>query len=63
MTAAEMIREAMDRRGIRQADLVEICGSRGRVSEIVNGKRGVPKSMAEALAKKLRIPLRVLINS
>jgi len=62
VTAAEAIREAMQKRGLKQQDLVPICGTRGRASEIVNGKRAVPKSMAEALAKKLRIPLRVLLQ-
>lgn len=62
MTADEAIRDAMQKRGLKQVDLLEIFGTRGRASEIINGKRAVPKSMAEALAKKLRIPLRVLIQ-
>lgn len=63
MTAAEIIRQKMAERGIRQIDLLDIFGSRGRISEIVNGKRGVPKSKAVALSKRLRIPLRVLISN
>jgi HTH-type transcriptional regulator/antitoxin HigA len=62
MTPDEAIREAMEKRGIRQVDLLSIFGTRGRASEIVNGKRAVPKSMAPALAKKLRIPLATLIS-
>jgi antitoxin component HigA of HigAB toxin-antitoxin module len=32
---------------LRQADLVSIFGSRGRVSEVVNGKRAISKAQAE----------------
>ena len=53
----------MEKRGLRQIDMLDIFGTRGRASEIINGKRAVPKSMAPGLAKKLRIPLRVLIEA
>lgn len=59
---SRIIREAMVKRGLRQIDLVDICGSRGRTSEIVNGKRSVPKSMASKLAERLRVPLSALID-
>ncbi len=60
---AGAIQKAMAKRGLRNQDLVDICGSRGRASEIVNGQRAVPKSMAPALAKRLRLPLRLLIET
>jgi antitoxin component HigA of HigAB toxin-antitoxin module len=58
---SEAIRAAMEKRGLRNQDLVDICGTRARASEIVNGKRAVPKSMAVALAKRLRIPIAKLL--
>lgn len=61
MTPAETIQAAMAKRGLRQVDLVPIIGSRGRTSEVVNGKRAVPRSVAPALARKLRVPLAALI--
>lgn len=62
MSASQIIRAAMVKRGLRQIDLVDICGSRGRASEIVNGVRAVPKSMAPKLAKRLRVSLQALIS-
>jgi hypothetical protein len=41
----------MEQNDLRQADLVEIFGSRERVSEVVNGKRAISKSQAKALGE------------
>lgn len=41
----------MEARGLKQADLVEIIGSKGVVSEIVNGKRSISKAQAKALGE------------
>jgi HTH-type transcriptional regulator / antitoxin HigA len=60
-TPSEAISTAMAERGFRQADLLDIFGSRGRASEIINGKRAVPRSMIPKLALRLGIPLDVLI--
>lgn len=62
MPACDVIREAMERRGLRNADLNVVIGNRGHTSEIVNGKRGVPKKKAKALAKLLRVPLEKLLD-
>lgn len=59
---SDVIREAMDKRGLRNCDLDKIIGNRGHTSEIVSGKRGVPKSKAVALAKLLRVPLAKLLD-
>lgn len=40
----------MESRNAKQADLVPILGGRGRVSELVNGKRAISKAQAKALA-------------
>ena len=40
----------MDTRGCIQEDLVGVIGSRGVVSEVVNGKRGISIAQAKSLA-------------
>jgi HTH-type transcriptional regulator/antitoxin HigA len=45
----------MDVRELKQADLVEVIGSKGIVSEIVNGKRAISKSQAKALGEFFNI--------
>ena len=40
---------------LRQADLVSIFGSRGRVSEVVNGKRAISKTQAKALGEFFKV--------
>lgn len=63
MAAADEIKAAMERKGLRQADLVRMgIGTRGRVSDLVNGKRPPSKLQALKLADCLRISLRRLIS-
>jgi HTH-type transcriptional regulator/antitoxin HigA len=45
----------MEQNDLRQADLVNIFGSRGRVSEVVNGKRAISKSQAKALGEFFKV--------
>lgn len=45
-----ILQHLMEIRNARQADLVPILGGRGRVSELVNGKRAISKAQAKALA-------------
>ncbi|PZV18363.1 MAG: transcriptional regulator [Leptolyngbya sp.] len=46
----EMLCHLMEVRDLRQADLIPLVGSRGLVSEIVNGKRAISKTQAKVLA-------------
>ena len=39
----------MEQKGINQSDLVRVIGSKGVVSEVVNGKREISKAQAKAL--------------
>ncbi|HEY9599089.1 MAG TPA: transcriptional regulator [Cyanophyceae cyanobacterium] len=41
----------MDARELKQSDLVGVIGSKGIVSEIVNGKRSISKAQAKALGE------------
>jgi HTH-type transcriptional regulator/antitoxin HigA len=45
----------MEQNDLRQADLMKIFGSRGRVSEVVNGKRAISKSQAKALGEFFKV--------
>jgi HTH-type transcriptional regulator / antitoxin HigA len=45
----------MEQNNLRQADLVEIFGSRGRVSEAVNGVRAISKAQAKSLGEFFKV--------
>jgi HTH-type transcriptional regulator / antitoxin HigA len=45
----ELLQHLMASNHTRQADLVGLIGSRGVVSEVVNGKRAISKAQAKAL--------------
>lgn len=45
----------MEQRGIKQADLVGVIGSKGVVSEVVNGKREISKAQAKALGEFFQV--------
>jgi len=47
----EVVKHLMEQRGLRQADLVPLLGSRAQVSDLVNGKRGISKAHVKALAE------------
>ena len=46
----EVVKHLMEQLGLKQADLVSVLGSRAQVSDLVNGKRGISKAQAKALA-------------
>lgn len=45
----------MEQNDLQQVDLVKIFGSSGRVSEIVNGKRGISKAQAKTLGEFFKV--------
>jgi HTH-type transcriptional regulator / antitoxin HigA len=45
----------MEQNDLRQADLVKFFGSRGRVSEVVNGKHAISKVQAKSLGEFFRV--------
>ena len=47
----EMVKYLMDQRGLKQADLVPVLGSRSQVSDLVNGKRAISKAQMKKLAE------------
>lgn len=51
LTPLELLKGLMEQRDLKQKDLVGILGSKGVVSEIINGKRGISKAQAKALGQ------------
>lgn len=45
----------MEQHNLKQIDMVDVFGSRGRVSDVVNGKRGISKNHARKLANKFNV--------
>ncbi len=50
-----VLRTLMENRGVRQADLLHIFGSRGIASEVANGKRAISKAQAKALGEFFKV--------
>ncbi len=55
-TASSRLRSLMEDHGLRQRDLLEVFGSGGIASEVVNGKRAISTSQAKKQAKKFHVP-------
>jgi HTH-type transcriptional regulator/antitoxin HigA len=50
-TPQNILLHLIEARKIKQADLVGVIGSKGVVSEVVNGKRAISKAQAKALGE------------
>ena len=57
----EMVKFLMEQRGLKQADLVPVLGSRAQVSDLVNGKRGISKAQAKKLAEYFGVSAELFI--
>jgi HTH-type transcriptional regulator / antitoxin HigA len=51
----------MEEHDLKQVDLVGVIGSRGVVSEVVNGKREISKAQAAALARLFHVDVGLFI--
>jgi HTH-type transcriptional regulator/antitoxin HigA len=49
VTPLDILHELMSVRELKQKDIVEIFGSKGITSEVINGKRSISKNQAKAL--------------
>ena len=56
-----MLLHLMDAGGIKQENLVGVIGSRGVVSEVVNGKRSISKALLKALAEFFSVDVGLFI--
>ena len=59
----EAIKFRMDQQGLTRKDLERVLGTRTRVSEVLNRKRGLSINMIRQLNEKLGISAEVLIRS
>jgi HTH-type transcriptional regulator/antitoxin HigA len=57
----EVLKELMDARGLKQADVGRLLCSKGRVSEVINGKRAISKAQAKALAEFFHVSAELFI--
>ena len=57
----EMVKYLMEQRGLKQADLVPVLGSRAQVSDLVNGKRGISKAQVKKLAEYFGVSAELFI--
>lgn len=55
-TPLEVLHHLMETRGVKQSHLWEVFGSKGIASEVLNGKRGISKTHARALANYFHVP-------
>jgi len=60
-TPHSMLLNLMDAGDIKQENLIGVIGSRGVVSEVVNGKRSISKAQAKALAEFFSVDVGLFI--
>lgn len=60
-TPQEALIELMSVRNLKQVDLLPIFKSKGITSEVVNGKRGISKIQAKALAEFFNVSMEVFV--
>lgn len=55
LTPVEVLKNLMTENGMNTSDLGAVLGSRGLASEVLNGKRGLRKTLIAKLAKRFRV--------
>jgi HTH-type transcriptional regulator / antitoxin HigA len=56
-----VLRFLMEQNDLRQSDMLSIFGSRGYVSDVINGKRAISKTHAKALGEMFHVSPDVFI--
>lgn len=59
----EAIKFRMEQQGLTRRDLEQIIGTRTRIAEVLNRKRGLSIGMIRRLHERLGIPAEILIRS
>ena len=54
-TPVDILKELMDAHGLKQKDLLDIFGSKGIASEVINNKRSISKNQAKALGDRFHV--------
>lgn len=60
--APDILRDQMERKGLKQADLAALVGSKARASEILNRRRHLTPAQAWTIHLAWRIPAEALIK-
>jgi len=60
-TPRDMLLHLMDVQDLKQADLLDVFGSKGIASEVINGKRAISKTHAKKLAEKFKVSVELFI--
>ena len=60
-TPASILHELMDARELQPKDLWEVFGSKGLTSDVLNGKQGISKKKAKALAEFFNVSVELFI--
>ena len=55
------LRELMREHELKQTDVLDIFGSQGVVSQVLNGKREISKAQARRLATRFHLPIDIFI--
>jgi len=55
LTPLEFLKGLMELKDLKQKDLVGVIGSKGVVSEVINGKREISKAQARALGEFFKV--------
>ena len=55
------LRELMREHQLKQTDMLDIFGSQGVVSQVLNGKREISKAQARRLSERFRLPIDIFI--
>ena len=57
----EVLKFILEQRNLKQSDLLDVFGSSGIASEVVNGKRSISKSQAKKLAARFNVSVELFI--
>jgi len=60
-TPHDMLLFLMEQRDLKQKDLIDVFGSKGIASEVVNGQRSISKNHAKKLAEKFNVSVEFFI--
>lgn len=61
-TGADVLQLLMESQGLKQVDLVSVIGSSAYVSQILSGKRGISKAMAQRLGEFFSVDASVFLG-
>ncbi|HRH45292.1 MAG TPA: hypothetical protein PKY82_26875, partial [Pyrinomonadaceae bacterium] len=57
----EVLKFLMEQQDLKQSDLLDVFGSSGIASEVVNGKRSISKTQAKKLAERFKVSVELFI--